>query len=445
MATALTLHRYLRASTLLLCMALTGAAGAATPRPIDIVHYVVELTPDLSNGHIQGQMVIHFRGSESTSDIVTLNSGALVVEAVEYAGRPLRFEQVDQQLQIHLPRPVRAGRRGTLRLRYHGAPAFGLEFHPERRELYTLFSTSQWMVCIDAPDERATLDLALLLPPDLVAIGSGHRARRVAVGKGRLRHRFELKQPMPSYVYGFAAAPYTEVITQHRHGKLQLLSRQRSSEQLRRIFAHSADMLEVFGNIAGTPYRGDYAQALVAQTIGQELAGAALLSEAYGEKLLADPDALALMAHEAAHQWWGNRITCRDWGHFWLNEGMATFMAAVYLQRRIGEDAYQRQVKAWAGRVARLRNEHKDHPLIYARWDRPSADDRAVVYQKGAYALHRLRRLLGEHAFWTGISEYSRSYDGRSVTTADLQRAMESASGRDLSRFFADWAGTAAP
>jgi len=93
----------------------------------------------------------------------------------------------------------------------------------------------------------------------------------------------------------------------------------------------------------------------------------------------------------------------------------------------------------WKRRLDKLRADGKDHALVYASWSRPSADDRAVVYQKGAYVLHLLREELGERAFWRGIRAYTRAHYGHSVVTSDFRQAMERASGRDLSGFFARW------
>ena len=122
---------------------------------------------------------------------------------------------------------------------------------------------------------------------------------------------------------------------------------------------------------------------------------------------------------------------------------MANFMTAAYLQHAQGEAAYQAQVQGWRTRLEALRAKGADHALVYANWDAPTGDDRAVVYRKGAYVLHLLRGELGEAVFWRGLRDYTRTYDGRSVVTADFQRAMEKAAGRSLQPFFDEWVYTA--
>ena len=162
--------------------------------------------------------------------------------------------------------------------------------------------------------------------------------------------------------------------------------------------------------------------------------------------VLNDPGSSALAAHELAHQWWGNMVTCADWTHFWLNEGFATFMAAAYSEHRFGRSACTSERSR-----ARVRDTKKfERPvtirsLVFPEWNRPSADDRTLVYHKGAYALHVLRQTLGESLFWSGIRDYTRANFGNSVSTADFQMAMEKVSGRDLSEFFSRWVYSTKP
>ena len=90
-------------------------------------------------------------------------------------------------------------------------------------------------------------------------------------------------------------------------------------------------------------------------------------------------------------------------------------------------------------RYEKIRDAGHDRSLVFPDWDHPTADDRAIVYQKGAYVLHELRELLGDTAFWSGMRRYTTTHFGRSVTTSDFQHSMEASSGRDLHQFFAKW------
>ena len=428
------------AACVLLCLS-TQAVAQTPPAPaalIDVQHYTARIEPDLASKSLRGEVRIQLRALTAASEL-EFDAGELVIDSVREGGVDRPFATHGSRLRISLPRATRAGARHTLDIRYRATPRFGLEFQPQRDELYTIFSTDQWLVCINAPQDRATLDLSVVLPAGLVAVGNGQALPVRSLGDGRALHRWRQRVPVPSYVYGFAAGRYTQVSERAGAARLRYLSAELDPSQLRQVFADTADMLRFFGERAGRPYRGAYTQALVAKTIGQELAGFSLMSESYGRQVLEAPTAQALIAHEAAHQWWGNMVTCRDWNHFWLNEGFANFMAAAYLQHRFGDAEYRKQVDGWKRRLDKLSANGTDRALVFDNWDKPTADDRAVVYQKGAYVLHLLREELGEELFWRGIRAYTRTHYGRSVTTADFQQALQSVSARDLSPFFARW------
>jgi aminopeptidase N len=196
-------------------------------------------------------------------------------------------------------------------------------------------------------------------------------------------------------------------------------------------------MLDFFESRAGVPFPGrEYSQVLTAKGVGQEMIGLAVLPESYGREVLADERESWLAAHEIAHQWWGNLVTCRDWTHFWLNEGFATFMVAAHKEHRWGREEYVKEIGRIRARYERVRDARHDRPLVFPDWTKPSADDRTIVYQKGAYVLHLLREEIGDAAFWKGIKAYTQAHAGRPVETKDFQAAMERAAGRSLDRFF---------
>jgi aminopeptidase N len=421
------------------CCGLSLAHAAEPSQGFDVLHYRADIQPDIVSKTLTGKQTIQLQINKAGVDEIIFDADGLTISDIFYAGKKLNFSTSAKKLHIQLPKPAKLGAKYRIDIQYSATPNFGMQFYPEREEVYTIFSTSQWLVVIDSPDERASLDLSIRLPKAFKSVGNGKLRSMVAFDEQTDLHRWQQKADMPSYVYGFAASKYNEEIERRNGIKLRYLSKDHKSEQLKQIFTDTPDMLQFFSERTGIPYRGDYTQALVADTIGQEMAGFALMSEEYGAEILRDPTKKGLMAHEVAHQWWGNAVTCKDWNHFWLNEGFATFMAAAYLQHRFGQDVYNAQVERWQKRVEKLRADGKDHGLVYEEWSKPSGDDRAVVYQKGAYALHQLRLELGEKVFWNSIKSYTQQYYGKSVTTDEFKRAIENASGRDLSIFSTKW------
>ncbi len=425
----------------LLLFALAAVPPHETPRSsFDVLHYDARVEPDLSGKAVAGRVFIDFISTTDALEAVEFDIGALTIESAGAAGQALAFSSADRRLQVRLNRPAARGERRRLEIVYRGAPRFGLEFVPGKSQVYTIFSTSQWMPCVDAPADKATLRLGLVLPAGLVAVASGRPIEEVALEGGRVLHQWRLDEPMPTYTFGFAAGKFTEVTDRHGRTRLKYLSTDASAQELRRVFADTKDMLAFFEERSGVGYgAGEYTQALVEKTIGQELAGFSLMSEEYGRAVLADPTSVGLLAHELAHQWWGNRVTCLDWTHFWLNEGFATFMAAAYREKRFGREAYLRDVEGWRARYERVRAAGKDRSLVFPDWNRPTADDRALVYQKGALVLHELRERIGDAAFWRGIRAYTRAHLQGSVVTDDFERAMATSTRQDLSAFFDQW------
>lgn len=418
----------------------TALAAGLALAPFDVRHYTVRLEPELATQSVRGEERIDLDLLANGREIA-FDAGALEIERIRLHGRDLQFRRDGKKLVVDLGGDQKARRALSLEIRYRGAPKYGLEFRPQERQVYTIFSTSQWMVAVDAPSERATLDLALVLPKTWSALATGDERTTTHADREHDLHRWHLATPMPSYVYGFVAGEFEHVALPEAGAKLNLLVDAAHAQQARTAFAATADMLSFFAEKAGVPYPyRRYGQAVVTDTIGQELAGLSLLSNDYAGKVANGERSVGLVAHEAAHQWWGNAVTCRDWNEFWLNEGMATFMAAAYLQHHDGEAAYAEAVEGWRERIDALRAKGADKPLVFPDWNKPSGDDRAVVYQKGAYFLHVLRGELGDAVFWAAIRDYTRGHFNASVQTRDLQQVLERASGRDLSVLFNTWA-----
>jgi aminopeptidase N len=415
-----------------------GAQVASNVRSFQVEHYGVTLEVDLERRAVRGVEQVRFVAAPGAPLSLALDAGALEIDAVREAGVERSFAKRGAQVFIDLPSV--AGRERTIEIRYHGSAPRGVKFLPQSAQVSTAFATSQWLPCVDSPDERATFDLTLVAPRGSEIAASGRLLGSEDTSAG-LVTRWSLAQPAPSYLYGFALGHF--VGSEDKSGRVALrylAPRSFAARDLERIFADTRDMLEFFESKAGVAYpHSAYTQVLLEQGSGQEMASMAVMGTKYGTGVLEDPTNVWLGAHELAHQWWGNGVTNASWRHFWLNEGLATFMAASYFEHRFGRDAYSKQIDAARAKYEALAAAGKDHALVYDDWSSPSADDRSIVYDKGAYVLHRLREEIGDDAFWAGLRGYTQSNWGRSVTTPDFQVAMERAASRDLGAFFARW------
>ena len=430
---------------LLLCIG-SLAQTSAHPNSIapvaafDVIHYDARVEPNIVNKTVTGRVSISFTSRAESLTALEFDCGDLIIDAVRAGGATQKFTRLDRRVSIALSVPAKARETREIEVDYHGAPKRGIRFFPEQVQVYTVFATSQWLVCVDAPSDKATLRLNLILPNGLSNVANGRLVGQRPLPNERTAYEWRQDAPVSTYIFGFAAGHFHTVTEQHGHVQLRYLATQFSDDELRRIFRDTGDMIDFYEDRAGVKYADAvYTQVLTVGGAEQEMSSFTAIRETYGREVLANERAIWLGAHELSHQWWGNMVTCRAWTDFWLNEGMANFMTAAYLEHRFGREAYLRQIEEYRTSYEKVRAAGKDRSLVFSDWLHPTAEDRTLVYDKGAYVLHLLREELGERAFWEGIRDYTRKYFGKSVTTADFQTAMEQASGKNLKKFFAKW------
>jgi aminopeptidase N len=412
------------------------AVASATLRP---VHYELEISLDPGKQTVAGDEAITLQGVDGGETSVVLGAADIVVSAVSEDGVPLSFEQSGGRVRILFARAAAKGAERVVRILYAGKPARGLKM--SAGQAFTAFHTDHWMVCDDDPAAKATLRLALIVPAGLEAVASGRPEGREDLGDGRTRYRFSLERPYSSYLFGFAVGAFREAGGgEAGRVALRYLSPSLTPEELARALRETPAILAFFEEHAGVPYPGDaYTQVLLPDGPAQEMANLSVMNDRYGQSVLDDPREDYLIAHELAHQWWGNLVTCRTWSDFWLNEGMATFMVAAFKERFWGRDEYERELG-----IARIRYQNalakgEARPLVYTRWKSSDEMGGPVTYSRGALVLHLLRRELGDGPFWSGLREFTRAGAGSTVDSDALRVAMEKASGRDLRDFFKQW------
>lgn len=416
-------------------------ATARSPGTFDVRSYSAEIEVRPAEKAVSGEVDIALESrAESLSEVI-LDAPGLTIQEVEEDGAPLAYRVEEGRLRVILGRPARQGEARTLRIRYAGSPEKGMRFGPEA--VFTAFHTDRWMVVKSDPGDKATLDLRLTLPEGLEVVASGRRISREALPDGHVRHVWREDRPVSPFLYGFAAGRFQEAGEKEGSVELRYLAPGFTPEQLRTIFARTGAALRFFERRAGVPYPGGhYAQALLPEAPAQEMNLLSLLSEDYGRSVLADPREDYLVAHELAHQWWANLVTCGSWSDFWLNEGLVTYMVAAYKEMAWGREEYEREMIIARLRYERAVAEGARRPLVTEAWTRAEEMSGPITYSKGALVLHLLRGELGDEAFWEGLRLYTRTAaeSGGIVETRDLQRAMEKASGEPLAWFFDQWA-----
>jgi aminopeptidase N len=419
-----------------------GRATAAPARPsdVDILHFDVTVTPDFDRHSITGETRISFRSRRDALTEIRFSPNALTIDRASVDESPVRVSREAVETVLALPQAVPRGRTATLTIVFHGVPARGLVFGT--RSVYTTYFTCDWMFCMqDRPGDKATINLTLRLPKGMTSVGVGARHAVTGDGPDTELHVWRETKPYSSYLYGFAAGTFNEASESQGSSELVYLSESAPVERLRRLFAGTATMLRFFEDKAGIPLPHErYVQLHVSGSAAQEADNFSLIGDDIVSPVLEHPQEDWAIAHELAHQWWGNLVTCADWNEFWLNEGITTFMVAAWKEQRWGRVSYDREMNLARQRVSAAAAAGIDVPLTF-RGPFPSLSARrAIQYSKGALFIDRLRAELGEPSFWRGLREFTRSHAGSTVVTRDFQRALERASGRDLDPLFDEWA-----
>ena len=423
------------AAALLGSPAVAEAPGAG----VDVIRYDVRLRPYILGRSVSGETEITVRIEGEDVRELTFSGNALAVDAASIGGRPVRAALRDGAWVFPLPKPVRRGETVTLEASYHGVPKRGLQFRP--RSVHASYWACDWMLCLqDRPGDKAVFSLALELPPGMTSVGPGRRVAERGLPSGDRLHQWRETRPYSPYLFAFSAGEFAQAAGRARPVELAYLSDAAPASELPALFAPTADMLRWFEEKAGVPFpHARYAQVLTGGSAAQEASSHALIGRAFLDPILATPQEDWVIAHELAHQWWGNLVTCESWSEFWLNEGVTTFMVAAWKEHRWGRAAYDREMDIARRGRARAAEAGFDKPLSWAG-DYPNLGvRRAVQYGKGALFMDALRTELGDAVFWAGLKRFTRTHAGGTVKSRDLQRAFEAEAGRSLQPMFDAW------
>ncbi len=374
------------------------------------------------------------------------------VDAVEdAAGQPIAYRHADDRLELL----GLSADGGWIRVRSHSRPSRGLYFtgpvpsDPSRppmawsqcqdEDAHYLFP------CADAPGCRQPISARIRVPGGLEVVGNGRLISRTEGPDGWVTWSWEESASMPVYLFTVVVGPLMVV---EDHGASvpvrYLVPAPADPAMVRRVFGRTPAMIAAFEERLGVPFPWPrYDQVVVHDFVfgGMENAGATTLTDL----VLTDDsaawcyDADDLIAHELAHQWFGDLVTCQDWSQAWLNEGWATYCETLWLSIGKGEDEAVYHLFGHLSHYLEESGGRYSRALVERRFQSPIDVFDRHLYEKGALVLHTLRGEIGDAAFWSGVRRYLEVRAWTSVHTRDLQRQLELASGRNLDRFFEDF------
>lgn len=427
--------------TLAICLTVLGCvslakSGPTQQRSYSVDRYAVNLKINLDRREVQGSETIDVRArAVSTSDL-EFDCSEIIVGSASAGNMAQTFSQSDGHLFVHLSRELRAGQRRPLKFTFGGSPTKGLLFAVN--QAFTVYHTNHWLIVDHTPGDLSQFEISINVPEAWSVISNGNNMGTVK-DRGQLISKWREKRRVPDFVLGFAVGQFNEAKSHSGSVELHYFSAESNPDQLLQIFRGTPRALAFFSAHAGKAYPGKvYSEILTQGDPEQELSDFTLLPQSYGRLLLDHPDEQWLQAHELAHQWWGIGVACRDWSEFWLNEGIATFMADAFLGEVYGAARYDHEIEIAQNIYAELKASGKDHPLCYTSHTEADVGGR-LPYFKGAFVLNLLRRQMGDAAFWRGLKKYTRDHWGETATSIDLELAMEGACRHSLRSFFDQW------
>ncbi|HVF29697.1 MAG TPA: M1 family aminopeptidase [Pyrinomonadaceae bacterium] len=440
----------------------TARRNFTRPQTYDVEHYIIRASFDRTAKKVIGDTTIRFRPLKNRLAIADFDAVGITFNSValEPAGTPLKFRTATGKIFVTLDKTYSSDDAITIRFKHTSVPRKGVYFVEQGIEDGKVIHSSQiwtqgeadearhWFPSFDFPSDRATTEQYLTASADEVVVGNGEAVGKTANSDGTATWHFRMDVPIPTYLVSFVIGKYAKVEEKYRDIPLGYYVYPGTESITSIAYKNTKEMMRFFEEVTRIDYPfNKYDQTVVSSFPygGMENVTATTMGDT---DIYSAPNPLFtagvedLVSHELAHSWFGNMVTCKNWAELWLNEGFATFMEAAFRERMYGRRNYMVKIMRDAetfitddavnnNRNA-LFNENADR--VSELFERP-----ATVYNKGGAVLHTLREEIGNEAFWKGVNIYLTAHRFGNVESADLLRAMEQASGRDLDWFFDQW------
>ena len=415
---------------------------------IDVQNYDLEITVSDENNVIEATNSIRIQFNIECSvfalDLIAQDASGrgMLVSKVLSSGKELRFEQINDSLLIY-PLDISKGSSETFVISYAGIPKDGLIIGKNKYGNRTFFGDNwpnrarHWFPCVDHPSDKATISYRITHPNHYTCVANGELQAKESASENETTTIYTSSIPLPTKVMVFGLAHLKSDTITVRNGPehINWVYPENYSEGIFDLKVAKDPLVFYSKNISPYPYEKLYNVQSTTRFGGMENAGCIF----YDENAFKGKGTMEnLIAHEIAHQWFGNSATESDWQHLWLSEGFATYFTSLYLENKYGIDARNEQLKKDRERVINFHQKVR-LPVV----DTISTDLMQLLnpnaYQKGAWILHMLRSKLGDSVFWNGIRNYYTKFEFQNATSDDFVKSMEEECGYELDKFMNPW------
>jgi aminopeptidase N len=404
---------------------------------------------------------------------IDLDFGGMPIDSVTLDGQPARFERQSDLLNVFLSQVAKNGDKLSIIVAYHGRPKDGLILTTDRDGKPSATGDNwpnrvhQWIPCLDHPSAKATVTFNVSAPSRDVVVANGKfvggggpgapgaapqalpNVTMTRNGGAPTLWKFDETKAIPAYCMVIAVSEGARIDADEKTvTPLSYYVPRRDSSYAAKGFSAAAPALAFFSETVG-PYPYEKLALIVGATKygGMENSSAIVFTNNLfdvrsSEKMSARfgiPTRIeSVVAHEIAHQWFGDSVTESTWADLWLSEGFATYFAGLFIEKYDGEDAFREYMRSAASRYFGYEGRH-NAPIHDTTTENLNDLLNPNNYEKGAWVLHMLRKRLGDEAFFKGLRIYYEKHRDANATTEDLREALEKASAQNLKEFFARW------
>jgi len=424
------------------------AARADTIHPVhDALHYDVTLVPSDSGTHVLAEVQTTWRLRSSEPVEMEIDSAMRVVRVLMDGKENTRLSRTlyaRSSEEIEVPHEKHAGDTVVTRVRYHGFVRDGLIIGTNQYGDRTIFADNWpdrahlWLASQDHPSDKATVAFHIQAPIQDQVIANGVLEKIDTLAYGHVVWHYRMDQPIPVYtmVVGIGRLARTQLSDSSCRGKCVPVSvwtyPRDSNYAVNGPFRRARQIVDYFTELIGPfPYSTLAHVESSTRYGGMENSTAIFYDEKRYRQANMDE---GIVAHETAHQWFGDAVTEADWHHLWLSEGFATYLAALWQLHADGDSAFQAVMSKAAAEIFGAKETAR--PVV----DTAARDLVGLLntnnYQKGSWVLHQLRGLVGDSAFYNGLRGYYREYRDSTALSADFARVMSQAAKQDLHWYF---------
>src|SRR5438132_4929503 len=456
---------FLGLAALLVCFIAAPRLFADEPyarsRDYDLQHSKISLRFDLEQKKVLGEVTHSLSILRDGTTKIIFDSAGLTIQKVTVNKAAAKFETTAEKLVVPLASDAKVGDKFDVTIRYEGKPTKGMYFilpdkdYPDRpSQIWTQGEsedTHYYLPTYDYPNDRLTTETILTVPASWITVSNGKLISVSDAGKGLKTWYWKESVPSSTYLITVVAGEFDEVKDTWHGIPVTYYAPKGRGDRLPINYGRTPAMRELFSKKIGVDYPWEkYAQVMVDDFVagGMENSSAttntssSLVHPKLAPEYFTGED--DLISHELGHQWFGDLVTCKDWGDVWLNEGFATFLEAVWTEAHFGKDQvdYERwnNTREWFG-SSNLWNK----PIVRHDFDDSSEFD-GNAYNKAGWVLYMLREQTGEDAFYRGLKYYLEVNRGKSVVTADLTKDIEESAHVNVDQFFSQWLyGAGAP